>query len=93
MRGVAASDWPVSTPASNSAVARRWMALSPPSGRAAWAAVPVARTRTMPFSSLTSTPSLAAKSGTPRRSAVALGGTMLNTSPPWNSAICSPASM
>ena len=56
-------------------------------------AVPVARTRTMPFSSLTSTPSLAAKSGTPRKSAVALGGTMLNTSPPWNSAICSPASM
>ena len=34
----------------------------------------VSHTRTMPFSSLTSTPSLAAKSGTPRKSAVALGG-------------------
>ena len=72
-----------------------WIALIPFSGRAAWAATPRQETSANPSRSQTANPSGRRKSSAriPRNRARAPGGTMLCTSPPENSAICSPRPM
>ena len=90
---IARADSPESAPDSRSAAASLWIALTPASGLAACAATPRAATRIRPSSSETSTPSGGFAGAAPESSAVAPGGTMLNTSPPENSRISPPSGM